>query len=124
MVIIVKYPLSYHNDNKTVYEGQSMMINIDELHLYVSIWVSFSSITLSEKKLSHIEYTQFSHNPKTRQSKHTDHISVWYTVQKSNRMLKEKQLRHHLLTRNAKKVNRIRREAQRERSQNGERHTG
>ena len=29
MVIIVKYPLSYHNDNKTVYEGQSMMINID-----------------------------------------------------------------------------------------------
>ena len=56
MVIIVKYPLSYHNDNKAVYEGQSMMINIDELHLYVSIWVSFSSITLSEKKLSHIEY--------------------------------------------------------------------
>ena len=71
-----------------------------------------------------LSITQFSRNPKTRQSKHIDHISVWYTVQKSNRMLKEKQLRYHLLTRNAKKVNRIRREAQRERPQNGERHTG
>lgn len=56
MVIIVKYPLSYHNDNKIVYEVQSMMINTDELHLYVSTWVNFSSITLSEKEPSHIEY--------------------------------------------------------------------
>ena len=56
MVIIVKYPLSYHNDNKIVYEVQSMMINTDELHLYVSTRVNFSSITLSEKKPSHIEY--------------------------------------------------------------------
>lgn len=56
MVIIVKYPLSYHNDNKTVYEVQSMMINTDELHLYVTTWVNFSSITLSEEKPSHIKY--------------------------------------------------------------------
>lgn len=34
MVIIVTYPLSYHNGNKTVYEVQSMIINSDELRLY------------------------------------------------------------------------------------------
>lgn len=63
MVIIVNYQVATMTIKQYIWSTKHDDNNIDELHLYVSIWVSFSSITFSNVML---RITQFSHNSETK----------------------------------------------------------